>query len=240
MRLACITLLLLAACSSDSSPSEEPEIPALNECATTACEPAQFAYYVSQVADIVNGTQSWPAFGPYTTGCLSATQDIETSAYTVQSSLLAVPAACASRADCRQAVKFMLRDAPAGVTCVGPEMVGYTFCDGIQVADGTVLRLRMVLLDIHPSALGNYAPIVEVLPPCHTACEADQFACAATHSCWDTKRDRCAYCTDGDNAQCACWDDGWLPNGAYCEAFLSGDTVYRGTCQDGRCEMKPL
>lgn len=95
--------------------------------------------------------------------------------------------------------------------------------------------LPTLVRDVHP-APGNHRAIVEILPPCANACEATQLACEAAHTCWATVRDHCAYCFGGSNDACACWDGtAFLPDGAPCERYVSGDLIDAGTCRQGIC-----
>jgi hypothetical protein len=156
--------------------------------------------------------------------------------FTVRGEDIAVPASCGT--GCGQQVRFRLRDEPAGVECIGPlSYFDFTLCDEVTLTDTTV-RLRMLLEDVHP-AQDNIIPIVEVMPACETACADDQIACGATHTCWDTARDHCAYCLGGDNEACGCWNgEAFAGDGETCTIALTGDTYVSGTCQTGVCETR--
>jgi hypothetical protein len=233
----------LLACTSNGEPDKNPppiETTFPDRCAPTACTAGPTITAANELVVLIDATPEWVAEGPYTTGCLPASSDIRvTGTVTVQTDRITVPALCRNRSDCRQAVRFRSSSLPPGVECLDPEpWYSYALCAGITLRDTTV-RLRMVLEDIHPSSFGNAAPIVDVLPACAAPCGDSEFACEATHTCWSTARDHCAYCLGGSNEACGCWrgtrfDD----DGAPCSVWRSGDLVESGTCRAGACDTE--
>jgi len=207
-------------------------------CPATPCATGPTVTSTAQLATLIEQTSSWTPLGPYTTGCLTASADIRvTGTVTVSGDSLAVPAFCKDRQDCRKAVRFRSKPLPAGVECLQPEQwYGYTLCAGLTLRDTTV-RLRMVQQDIHPSSFGNAAPVVDVLGACAGTCGPSEFACEASHTCWATVRDHCAYCLAGTNDACACWTGSeFAAEGARCEMAVSGDLYVYGSCRARVCE----
>jgi hypothetical protein len=79
-----------------------------------------------------------------------------------------------------------------------------------------------------------------VLSACAAPCGAAEFACEATHTCWASVRDHCAYCLGGDNDECACWAGArFQDDGQNCSVAISGDVVVDGACRAGKCVMNP-
>ncbi len=233
----------LLAWSCSDQPDPDTSMPPIetafpDRCPATACATGPTITAANELVAMIDATEEWFSYGPYTTGCLPASADLRiTGTVTVQADRLAVPASCQGRSDCRQAVWFRSTSLPPGVECLDPEYwFDYAQCAGITLRDTTV-RLRMVMQDIHPSAFGNFAPIVDVLPACAAPCDDPELACEATHTCWSSVRDHCAYCLGGSNAACGCWlgarfDD----NGARCSIATSGDVIQNGTCHAGACD----
>jgi hypothetical protein len=243
MKLATILLgACLVACSvrgSSGPPIDgtlQDEFP--RQCPTTTCAAASTLTSAAQLVSMIEQTSSWTPFGPYTTGCLTASSDVHiTGTVTVSGDSIAVPAFCQGRQDCRKAVRFRSRPLPPGVECLQPEQwYGFTLCAGLTLRDATI-RLRMVQQDIHPSSFGNAAPVVDVLGACEAPCGSTEFACEASHTCWATLRDHCAYCLAGTNEACACWTGtDFAEDGAHCEMAVSGDVYVYGTCSADACE----
>jgi hypothetical protein len=237
MQLRPLLLVLATACASQDAGGSggDPNLPTFDQaCSPQACASGAVATEAAHVRAVIDATTSYTAIGPYTTGCLEATKDVPIhGSFNVRGTDLAVPTNCGS--GCGQDVRFRLRDEPAGVECIGPTYYfDFTVCDEVKLTDTTV-RLRMILEDVHP-ADENFIPIVEVMPACETACESDAFACEASHTCWNTVRDHCAYCLGGDNEACGCWDgDGFVADGVACTIALTGDTYVSGTCEAGLC-----
>jgi len=234
MILAC-----LVACSGGSTAPPDMTDPFPDACPVTACQSGPTVDNATQLATEVNGAAGWAGFGEYTTGCMPASSEIAvTGTVTLAGDSVVIPSSCTAPG-CRQKVSFRLDPAATGVTCNEPEeFFDFTACGSITVTDSTV-RVRAILLDIHPSAFGNFMPLVEVLGPCAADCGANRFACEADHTCWSSVRDHCAYCLNGSNEECACWDgDRLLPDGTACEMFVSGDVVIGGTCRDGACDTE--
>jgi hypothetical protein len=235
------SLLGLFACASNADTREEPKIEELfpERCATSICAVGPTITSANELVSIIEATSSWVAHGPYTTGCLPASAEIRVlGTLTVQTDQIAVPTVCEPRSDCRKAVRFRVTNPlPPGVECVRPEAwYAYSLCPAITLRDATI-RLRPVLEDIHPSSFGNFAPIVDVLPPCSTPCTSEELACPATHTCWADVRDHCAYCLGGDNEACACWNgSSFESDGTACDLATSGDVIELGTCRAGRCD----
>lgn len=230
--LLLVTVVLAACSQSQSGPPLLVEFP--EACEPETCVAAITVTTAGELAAKLDFTGA-PGVGRYTTGCLPASGDITArGTITLRSTDVAVPAGCTS--DCRQKVMFRLRGEPAGVTCLEPEhWYDFTLCAGVTIADTTV-RVRPVIQDTHPSAFGNSSPVVDVLPACTAPCGSSQVACPATHTCWQTPRDQCAYCLGGDNEQCACWDGtAPLADGTHCAYFVSGDVEVSGTCVSGTC-----
>lgn len=223
MRAAASILLVLlvpVACAATGDPSPG-ELPVFEACAPRACETAPVATEAAHL-DAVIGSGGWTPFGDYTAGCLDASKNIP------------VAGTITLRGATHDA-KFRLRGAPAGVECVSPYLYfDFTVCEDIVVRD-TTIRLRTIAQDIHPTS-PNWLRIVEVLEPCEAACGESELACEATHTCWSTVRDHCAYCLGGSNEACGCWDGkGFLPDGAACQIAISGDVSVGGICKAGLC-----
>ena len=241
MRRHSLSLLtaLLSACSGGHSasppPPDGPALPAFAApCPATACAEGPSISSAAALVSEIESHARWPAFAPYTTGCLPASDDLHvTGTITVQPDAVTPPADC--QTGCRQQVMFRLDDAPPGVTCDAPEdYFDYTLCGGITVTDAT-LRFRVVEQDVHP-AWPSAIPIVDILPACATPCAAGEFACDATHTCWASARDQCAYCLGGTNEACACWTgSAFAADGTSCELWPSNDTIVSGTCHAGTC-----
>ena len=230
-------MVLLLGCSGGTTPADEP--PDLEElfpdaCPTLACATATPIASTLDFIAAVDSSRPWTGRGEYTTGCLPASGDhVVTGTVTVRGDALAMPPNGANTF--RPEPRFVLRDAPPGVTCdVDEDLFDFTICDAITITD-TTIRLRTLLIDIHP-APGNFVAVVEVLAACDAPCGAEQFDCEASNTCWSAERDHCAYCLGGTNEACACWRDGELaPDGTACDMFVSGDVVIQGTCDAGAC-----
>jgi hypothetical protein len=214
----------------------ETQIPVFpNACPATPCAALPPISRAADLISLIDATTTWPAVGPYTTGCLTASDDVPiTTMMSLRGDAIALPANCGS--GCRQTVLFRLRDEVPGVQCVMPEQwYGFTVCSELDVQP-TTLRLRMVMQDIHPSPFGNFMPVVEVLSACDAACATSSLSCGATHTCWSSVRDLCAYCMAGSNTECACWDGaGYQADGTSCTVWVSGDVEMTGTCSAGTC-----
>lgn len=240
MKRSLVIVLGLVGCSSTPSsqgPDANPDELFPAACPTTTCTIGATIADAAALAATIDAMAEWTAVGPYTSGCLPASDDRPiTGTVTLRAEDVALPSVCANRADCRAEIRFVLRGAPAGVTCLDPETwFEFTLCEGITVTDATI-RLRTVMRDIHPSSFGNFAPVVEVLPACEAPCGATELACEAAHTCWDRPRDHCAYCLGGTNEACACWADGEVAaDGTACRMFVSGDVEVGGTCVAGAC-----
>jgi len=233
-----ITLLVLVSCTTRSSdidppPGDDPpshEFP--NACPVQACETGSVVTRADDLVTMINGTTEWLAVSEYSTGCRPASKDVPvTGTITVRGDALAMPAACPY---CNPQIFFRLRDQVPGVECVEPEYwFDFMVCRAITVTD-TTLRLRTTIFDTHPSEY-NYAAIVEVLDSCAAPCAA--FTCAASHTCWSTARDYCAFCLAGTNEECACYTEtnNFAADGASCSYYISGDLIELGACQAGTC-----
>jgi hypothetical protein len=231
-------LLALAACSGGSSgPTGDDggDLPVFEGCPATRCGPGRDIANSAELGAFVDAAPpEWISRGPYTDGCLAASDDLRvTGTMTAQAADIAVPANCAGA--CRQEVKFQLLGTPAGVECLDPEFFfDFTLCGRLALTDATI-RTRMVLVDVHPS-IENFIPVVEVMGACEAACGGGEIACAESHTCWGNVRDHCAYCLDGSNEDCACWNGtDFEADGTECFFFTSGDTGPAGTCQSGTC-----
>lgn len=239
LNMRVIAWLLVVGCHVEPTASAPPvglppdlDIP-LNPCPVETCQTGAPVTAASQLVAMIEATPTWTPIGEYTTGCLPASKDIPiTGPVAVRGADIAFPESSFPP------VQFQLVDAPAGVTCVDPTYwFDFTTCKAIDVGDTTV-RLRMVLLDIHPTP-PNYTPLVQVLPACELPCSPDQFVCQATHTCWSTARDQCAYCLGGSNELCSCWNGHSLDaDGTECTVWRSGDFTELGTCQGGVCNTE--
>jgi hypothetical protein len=230
----------LAACSGSAAQPPDTLEPVTfpDACPQMTCQTGPTVDGPVPLADFVNASASWTYRGEYTSGCLfSSGEVIAAIDISLAGDAVTIPSMCPAGSDCRQKVSFRLDPTATGVRCDDPEQFfDFTACGGITVTAGTALRVRAVLLDIHPSAFGNYMPLVDVLGGCAATCGADAFACAATDVCYGSVRDHCAYCLGGTNEQCACWNGSALePDGTACEMFVSGDVMLAGTCRDGAC-----
>lgn len=238
MRIATSLLVCLFACSA-SSRNETPDDTSFpDRCPVSPCAVGPTITSANELVAIIEAASDWVSFGPYTTGCLPASADIRVpGTLTLQASSVAVPTACQGGA-CRDAVRFRAQGQPMGVECLEPEVwFSFTLCAGITLRN-TTIRVRMLREDIHPSELGNQAPIVDVLPACATPCGADELTCAASHTCWTTVRDHCAYCLGASNEACGCWDGArFAEDGTMCSIATSGDLIERGTCRAGACDI---
>jgi hypothetical protein len=228
-RLVAVLAVLWPGCS-DSAPP--PDLTMIDACPATECMVGPTIADAQGLVATIDASPTWFGLTPYTTGCLPASADVPiTGTVTVRGDAIAVPAECAARTDCRQAVKFVLRDAPAGVECLEPEHIE---CAAITAQD-TTIRMRTVMVDVHPGEY-NFIPVVEVLAACATPCGSAELACEASHTCWGNIRDHCAYCLGGSNEECACWTGSELASdGTECTMQVSGDAGFVGTCQAGAC-----
>ena len=227
---------LLVACGGGNTP--DPSGIFTDPCPATACTAGPTVSSGDQLATEVDRAAAWSPLGEYTSGCMPASTDLTvTGTVTLGGDQLAIPSTCG--ADCRQKIVFRIDPAATGVTCNEPEQFfDFTACGSITLADTTV-RVRAELLDVHPSAFGNFMPLVDVLGACTAPCGGDRLACEANHTCWSSVRDHCAYCLNGTNEECACWTgDAFEPDGAACEMFVSGDLIASGTCHAGACVVE--
>jgi hypothetical protein len=230
-------LACMVACS-EPAMSESPVASFPGRCPIGPCAVGPTIASANELIAIIEATPDWVTFGPYTTGCLPASADILVSGtVTLQADSVAVPTICRGGA-CRDVVRFRAQEQPMGVECLEPEpWFSFTLCAGITLHD-TTIRVRTLREDIHPSEFGNYAPIVDVLPACATPCGADELTCAASHTCWTSVRDHCAYCLGGSNEECGCWDGArFAENGAKCSIATSGDIIELGICRAGTCDL---
>ena len=174
MRLA-VALLALAACASPRPSDAGPDglDPSFHACAAEACTAGAPVHTAAELAAQIRFDGA-PAVGPYLTGCLRASPDLPVAgALRLTSDDVPPPADCTTPG-CRRTVKFRLIDDPPGAVCEEPESwFTFTLCGAVRLTDTTV-RVRPVLQDIHPSAFGNWAPVVDVLAPCERACAPDR------------------------------------------------------------------
>jgi hypothetical protein len=227
-------LVFLVACSGGSRP--DPETLFEDACEPTACATGAAVSDTPGLLAQIEAVSAWTAFGEYTSGCLTASDNIPViGTVTITSAEVAGSAACLDEPACDNAVELHVRGTVPGVECIGGEdYFDFSTCAELRLTD-TTIRLRTVNRDIHP-APGNFVPLVEVLGACESACGETELACVASHTCWSSVRDHCAYCLGGSNDQCACWDGEQLAaDGTPCQRFVSGDVVVGGTCQQGTC-----
>jgi hypothetical protein len=225
---------LLLGCGTRQDVIEEPNtvglfVPCQQEVCSTGAPIASSADFVAAVDSSV----PWTGFGEYTAGCLPASPDhVVTGPVTVRGADIPLPPNGANTF--KPEPRFVLRDEPPGVICEEPEhLFDFTLCNRIVITN-TTIRLRTLLVDIHP-APGNHVAVVEVLSGCEAPC-ADQRVCEQTHTCWNSERDLCAYCYGGTNEACACFVAGQLQvDGTECEMFVSGDVIVTGRCVAGEC-----
>jgi hypothetical protein len=206
-------------------------------CVPSACMMGPTVSAAGTLVAIIEAT-TWAPVGRHTSGCLSASADIAIEgALTLRSEDVAVPGWCSARNDCRNQVMFRVRGQAAGVTCLDPEIwFDFTMCAGVALAD-TTIRLRTLQQDVHPSHVGNFIPLVEVLPPCAASCAAQEVSCEATHTCWGSVADHCAHCLGGSRAVCACWDgSSFKADGTPCTYFAGNDIGVLGQCRAGVCQ----
>lgn len=220
-RLAVI--VVTAACSTTESSAPDPAQLFTAACAPQTCETGSPATEAAHI-DALIAASEWPGLAEYTTGCLPASKNIP-----VQGTITLRGA--------DHDGKFRPRDLVPGVECIGAQYYwDFMTCDEVTLTN-TTIRIRTVTQDIHP-APENHLRLIEILDACESGCAAETFACEATHTCWPTERDYCAYCLGGDNETCGCWEDGaLLPNGSECSIFVSGDIIASGVCEAGRCEV---
>lgn len=220
MKLATAVIVTCAACSGTTGYTAD-ELPAFEACAARACETGAVATEVAHLDALIAGA-TWTPHGDYTAGCLDASKNIPVAGTLT---LRGAP----------HDAKIRLRGEPAGVACVGAyHYFDFTVCDDVILRD-TTIRLRMVAQDIHPAPPQSLR-LIEVLAPCEAACGDTELTCEATHTCWGTVRDHCAYCLGGSNEACGCWDgDGFFADGTTCQIAISGDISVGGTCEAGLC-----
>jgi hypothetical protein len=232
-----VIVVMLLGCGGGST--VEPDLAELfpEPCLARACANGSTIASTADFVAAIDSSVRWTDVGEYTSGCLPASDDhVVDGAVTVRGADIPLPPN--NMNGFAPETRFVLRDAPAGVTCGEPEdLFDFTLCESITIAN-TTIRLRAVVIDIHP-APGDLVAVVEVLPACETPCGATQLACEASKTCWNTERDHCAYCLGGTNEACACWRDGELePDDTPCEIFVSGDVVVGGTCRAGACVIE--
>lgn len=229
-----IAVLALVSCKPFPGPDPAPDAPFHSfpsACAPQACETGNIVTSAADLVSIIESDSTWQSMSEYSTGCLTATKDLPVSGtITIDGNSIALPANCPS---CRPDVVFRVSDDMPGVECRSPEYWwDFRVCGEIAITDTTV-RLRMGVRDTHPGPY-NYAAIVEVIEPCDAPCA--EFACSASHSCYSTARDYCAFCLAGTNEECACWEGSeFAADGTACSFYLSGDIVEVGTCHLGVC-----
>jgi len=231
--LVVISWVFVCGCgtSSDSGPAPDPTVVFADACEPAACATSPVISDAAALVAQLEATPAWVPFGRYTSGCLAASDDQPVSGtITLDGGDVAIPASCQG---CPE-VGFVVRGQPAGVECLDPEQFfDFTLCHGIRFTDTTV-RFRTIQMDLHPAV--NAMAVVEVLAPCAAPCGASELACEASHTCWSTVRDHCAYCLAGSNDACACWDgDDFADDGTPCDRYTSGDIIEAGTCQRGVC-----
>jgi hypothetical protein len=238
MRITTSVLACMCACGEPAMTESPLDASFPGRCPVRPCAVGPTITSANELIAIIEAAPDWVTFGPYTTGCLLASADILVpGTVTLQADSVAVPTICRDGA-CRDVVRFRAQGQPRGVECLEPEpWFSFTLCAGIALHD-TTIRVRTLREDIHPSEFGNYAPIVDVLPACATPCGADELTCAASHTCWTSVRDHCAYCLGGSNEECGCWDGArFAENGAKCSIATSGDIIELGICRAGICDL---
>jgi hypothetical protein len=232
-RAVVVTLWLLGCSESFPPPDLEKLFP--DACAPVACTAAAPIASPADLVATIDSSVPWANRGRYLTGCLDPSGDhVVTGTVTVRGADIAAPPNAFDNMF-RDEPRFVLRDAPAGVTCeLDEDLFDFALCTSIT-ATNTTIRLRPQIVDVHPLE-GNFVMIVEVLPACGVSCAATQFTCEANSTCWDTERDYCAYCLGGTNRACGCWsDDALQPDETACEIYISGDSIVTGQCESGAC-----
>jgi hypothetical protein len=233
--VAAFSVLLFACGGSSGGDDDDGALPELPGCPEVACAAGPTITTAEELVTFV-GAPEFIFFGEYTTGCLVPSPEVSvTGAITVDGADIPVPAGCTAPG-CREQVLFRLNEPVAGIECLDPEVkFDYTLCARLAITDAT-FRIIPVLQDQHPSPDGNFVPVVDVIGACDAACASPELACAETQTCYRTARDQCAYCFDGDNTACACWNGtDFEPDGTECSFFISGDLVEIGACRSGTC-----
>jgi hypothetical protein len=228
-----IPLWAACGCGAFLTPDASTAAAFFDECPSAQCAAPTPVHADTDLAAGI-AAAPWPRKGPYTTGCLAASGDLRVDgSLTFDAGAIAVPAECAG--GCLDRVSFRLVGAPAGVSCVAMDPAAHLgTCATVRVTDATV-RVRPIIQDTHASPTGNFAPVVEILGACASPCAASELACPASHTCYGSERDFCAYCLGGDNQTCACWTpSGQAVDRTTCHLYL-GDIMVTGTCQAGAC-----
>ena len=233
-----IALLLtgfVTACGGGSNADDVADSDAGDEVFVGECAEPVALSGLDDVVPLLGNADDWARMGPYgwegslpiTTPDLQATTDL-----LLDATSLAVPGWCDT--GCRAEVRFLVVGAVDGVAVEGVVDDDYRLLGDrplLRVAAGAVFRLRPVVRDQHPSTY-TWVPILEVLPPCTTACEADFRRCPADLVCYRAGDFFCLYCEARPASVCACVG---VPSGSECFYALSNDNVATGHCSDGDC-----
>lgn len=185
-----------------------------------------------QLLSILNSLK-YEYHGPYSSGHLPITEDIQISGTIVISSAqLEIPKECLDRLDCRHLVGFSDKYGADGINVITPPD---RYSPGILTLTNVRLRFRPLLIDTHPMQF-NYVPVLQIMPPSDYECEDSQTRCEIDQVCYGRYQDYCQHCLALSQEECVCRDEeGIFPDGTYCEFFISGDAIVMGECQDGKC-----
>jgi hypothetical protein len=169
----------------------------------------------------------WTTVSLPTSVCLPASGELSVSeTITLPASDVNLPPLCSAPGACA-GITFDVSKEAVGVTCLDQ------FCTSLMLS-GAHFRLRQVNYDQYPVS-PRYAPIVQVLPPCGTACEAKQRTCEVNQTCWADDVEYCRFCVADTQERCACVSH---QEGETCLLYTSNDMSCSGTCVSGSCQLK--
>ena len=225
-------VLVIGACSDEAGSTAEP--PGVTFDRAACHEPIQVSDAAGLLAVIEDLTWDW--VGPYSSGSEPDSADVVvTGTITIGGDQIPVPADCLGRADCRDVAVFSADR--QGVSIQGSE--DWFEGEATLTLSDTTVRLGASLMDTHPGPF-NFIPLITVKGPCGEPCGPDQYACQRDLSCYFGYEAYCRFCEERPVEECACQGpEGPLPDGDWCEYFVSGDVIEVGTCRAGVCERSP-
>ena len=208
-------------------PSDVDSGPGGPGCPHTGCGSAGNSSSLESVVATL-AAQPWTTISKSTSTCLPTSDELSVSqTVNMRATDVAPPAQCAKVGTCTGLV-FELSSGAEGVTCLDQ------FCTALML-DSAHFRVRMILRDHYPLS-PRFAPVVQVLPPCGTACSATEKTCDTSDTCWPSAMDQCRFCLAAPAETCACADHG---EGQGCTVYLSNDISCQGHCTAGTCKITP-
>jgi len=187
-----------------------------------------------QLLSILN-TLEYAYQGPYLSGHLPITQDIQINGTVViTSEQLKIPTECLERNDCRHFFGFSNLYEVDGVNTISSPGIYVAYPPGTLILTNVRVRFRKLLIDTHPW-LFNIIPVIQVLPPSDRECGESEIKCEYDQVCYSPSA-YCQHCLELSPQECACRDqNGTFQDGIKCEFFVSGDAILTGECLEGEC-----